>query len=108
MLARWAKDGLIAELPTADSAKAATVANAARRLPTTSTSDSTVTDLPAARELIEQLGTFVQHAANPYGPLGYLLFGFRVDRVGDGEPCGQLSVQALAGDPPPAMPCRRA
>src|SRR5262249_52429635 len=57
------------------------------------------TELPAARELVEQLGTFVQHATIPYGPLGYLLFGFRVDRVGDGEPRGQLSVQALAGDP---------
>lgn len=57
------------------------------------------TDLPAARALIEQLGTFVQHATIPYGPLGYLLFGFRVDRAGDGMPRGQLSVQAIAGDP---------
>ncbi|MFI5960451.1 hypothetical protein [Cryptosporangium sp. NPDC051539] len=57
------------------------------------------TDLPAARALIEQLGTFVQHATIPYGPLGYLLFGFRVDRAGDGAPRGQLSVQAIAGDP---------
>ncbi|WP_223874797.1 ATP-dependent DNA helicase [Salinispora oceanensis] len=57
------------------------------------------TDLPAARALIEQLGTFVQHATIPYGPLGYLLFGFRIDRAGDGLPRGQLSVQAIAGDP---------
>ncbi len=57
------------------------------------------TDLPAARALVEQLGTFVQHATIPYGPLGYLLFGFRVDRAGDGVPRGQLSVQAIAGDP---------
>ena len=60
---------------------------------------SPATELPAARTLIEQLGTFVQHAAIPYGPLGYLLFGFRIDRVGDGVPRGQLSVQAIAGDP---------
>jgi len=57
------------------------------------------TDLPAARALVEQLGTFVQHATIPYGPLGYLLFGFRIDRAGDGVLRGQLSVQAIAGDP---------
>lgn len=57
------------------------------------------TELPAAQKLIDQLGTFVQHAAVPFGPLGYLLFGFRVDRASDGTPRGQLSVQAIAGDP---------
>ena len=41
------------------------------------------TELPAARVLAEKLGTFVQHATIPYGPLGYLLFGFRVDKVSD-------------------------
>jgi prevent-host-death family protein len=45
MLARWVKDGLIAELPAPDSAKAATVANAARRLLTTSTPDPTATEI---------------------------------------------------------------
>ena len=55
--------------------------------------------LPAARELAEKLGVFVQHAAIPYGPLGYLLFGFRVARGDDPEPHGELSVQAIAGDP---------
>lgn len=55
--------------------------------------------LPAARELAERLGVFVQHAAIPYGPLGYLLFGFRVTRSDDPEPRGELSVQAIAGDP---------
>jgi prevent-host-death family protein len=33
VLARWVKDGLIAELPAADSAKAATVSAVARQLP---------------------------------------------------------------------------
>lgn len=55
--------------------------------------------LPAARELAEKLGVFVQHAPIPYGPLGYLLFGFRVTRGEDPEPHGELSVQAVAGDP---------
>lgn len=57
------------------------------------------TDLPAARVIAEKLGTFVQHATIPYGPLGYLLFGFRVDRVTDPYPQGSLSVQAIGGDP---------
>lgn len=57
------------------------------------------TELPAARVLAEKLGTFVQHATIPYGPLGYLLFGFRVDKVTDPYPQGKLSVQAIAGDP---------
>src|SRR5690606_35578853 len=46
------------------------------------------TELPAARMLAEELGTFVQHATIPYGPLGYLLFGFRVDKVNDPYPQG--------------------
>ncbi|HEX5117826.1 MAG TPA: hypothetical protein VFW65_21800 [Pseudonocardiaceae bacterium] len=57
------------------------------------------TELPAARVLAEKLGTFVQHATIPYGPLGYLLFGFRVDKVTDPYLQGKLSVQAIAGDP---------
>ncbi|MCW2934248.1 MAG: hypothetical protein JWM19_5210 [Actinomycetia bacterium] len=55
--------------------------------------------LAGARELAEKLGVFVQHAAIPYGPLGYLLFGFRVTRDGDEGTTGELSVQAIAGDP---------
>lgn len=56
-------------------------------------------DLPAARQLADKLGMFVQHATIPYGPLGYMLFGFRV-QVSDGPPrTGQLSTQAIAGDP---------
>ncbi|GAA2821423.1 hypothetical protein [Crossiella cryophila] len=57
------------------------------------------TEMPAARALAEQLGTVAQHQAIPYGPLGYLLFGFRVDRVEDPRPGGNLSVQAVGGDP---------
>jgi hypothetical protein len=57
------------------------------------------TDLPAARMIAEKLGNFVQHATIPYGPLGYLLFGFRVDKVTDPFPQGSLSVQAIGGDP---------
>lgn len=60
---------------------------------------SSGSDLPAARILAEKLGTFVQHAAIPHGPLGYLLFGFRVDKTRDPDPRGRLSVQAIAGDP---------
>jgi len=55
--------------------------------------------LPGSRELAQKLGIFVQHAAIPYGPLGYLLFGFRVTRDGDEGTAGELSVQAIAGDP---------
>jgi len=55
--------------------------------------------LPAARHLADQLGVFVQHTTVPYGPLGYMLFGFRV-QVADGPVrSGQLSAQAIAGDP---------
>ncbi|WP_018687001.1 hypothetical protein [Actinokineospora enzanensis] len=57
------------------------------------------TELPAARVLAEQLGTVAQQQAIPYGPLGYLLFGFRIDRVDDPRPGGTLSVQAIGGDP---------
>jgi hypothetical protein len=55
--------------------------------------------MAGARELAEKLGIFVQRAAIPYGPLGYLLFGFRVTRDGDEGTAGELSVQAIAGDP---------
>ena len=55
--------------------------------------------LPGARQLAEKLGVFVQHAAIPYGPLGYLLFGFRVTRSDTPRPQGELSVQAIGGDP---------
>lgn len=57
------------------------------------------TEMPAARALAEQLGTVAQHHPIPYGPLGYLLFGFRVERVDDPRPGGTLSVQAIGGDP---------
>lgn len=57
------------------------------------------TEMPAARALAEQLGTVAQHQPIPYGPLGYLLFGFRVERVDDPRPGGTLSVQAVGGDP---------
>ncbi|MCP2241321.1 hypothetical protein [Lentzea aerocolonigenes] len=57
------------------------------------------TEMPAARELAEQLGTVTQHQPIPYGPLGYLLFGFRVERVDDPRLGGTLSVQAVGGDP---------
>lgn len=57
------------------------------------------TEMPAARELAEQLGTVAQHQPIPYGPLGYLLFGFRVERVDDPRLGGTLSVQAVGGDP---------
>lgn len=60
---------------------------------------SPAAELPAARALGEQLGTFPQHAAIPYGPLGYLLFGFRVDQLPGPDPRGTLSVQAIGGDP---------
>ena len=56
-------------------------------------------DLPAARELADKLGIFVQHATIPYGPLGYMLFGFRVQITDGPQRTGQLSTQAIAGDP---------
>ena len=55
--------------------------------------------LPGARQLAEKLGVFVQHSAIPYGPLGYLLFGFRVTRSDTPRLQGELSVQAIGGDP---------
>ncbi|MDX3661503.1 hypothetical protein PV646_29725 [Streptomyces sp. ID05-26A] len=57
------------------------------------------TEMPAARALADQLGTVAQHQPIPYGPLGYLLFGFRVERVDDPRLGGTLSVQAVGGDP---------
>jgi hypothetical protein len=56
-------------------------------------------DLPAARQLADKLGMFVQHATVPYGPLGYMLFGFRVQITDGQQRSGQLSTQAIAGDP---------
>ena len=56
-------------------------------------------DLPAARQLADKLGMFVQHATIPYGPLGYMLFGFRVQVSEGPQRTGQLSTQAIAGDP---------
>jgi hypothetical protein len=55
--------------------------------------------LPAARQLADKLGVFVQHATIPYGPLGYMLFGFRVQTADGPQRSGQLSTQAIAGDP---------
>jgi hypothetical protein len=55
--------------------------------------------LSAARQLAETFGGVVTHAAIPYGPLGRLLFGFRVDRTDGPEPRGSLVVQAISGDP---------
>jgi hypothetical protein len=55
--------------------------------------------LSAARQLAEKFGGVVTHAAIPYGPLGRLLFGFRVDRTDGPEPRGSLVVQAISGDP---------
>jgi prevent-host-death family protein len=45
MLARWVKEGLIAELPIANSAKAATVSRTARRLLITPASGPTATEI---------------------------------------------------------------
>jgi hypothetical protein len=56
-------------------------------------------DLPAARQLADKLGMFVQHATIPYGPLGYMLFGFRIQISEGPTRTGQLSTQAIAGDP---------
>jgi hypothetical protein len=56
------------------------------------------TTLPAARVLAEKLGVFVEHKTIPYGPLGHMQFGFRI-HVTPGTHGGQLSAQAIAGDP---------
>ncbi|MGA5565266.1 hypothetical protein ACPCUV_29420 [Streptomyces platensis] len=53
--------------------------------------------IPAGRELARALGTFTQSGALPYGPLGYQLFGFKIDKNHHGG--GRLSVQSLGGDP---------
>jgi prevent-host-death family protein len=50
ILARWVKDGLIAELPEADSAKAAVVSAAARQLLPTSSGPSATEVLLRMRE----------------------------------------------------------
>ncbi|MBT2539647.1 hypothetical protein J7E99_02705 [Streptomyces sp. ISL-44] len=53
--------------------------------------------LTAGRELARALGTFSHNPALPYGPLGYQLFGFKVEKNQRGG--GRLSVQTLGGDP---------
>lgn len=53
--------------------------------------------LTAGRELARALGTFNHNPALPYGPLGYQLFGFKIER--NQREGGRLSVQALGGDP---------
>lgn len=57
------------------------------------------TQVAGARELADTLGVFVRGAAIPYGALGRLLFGFRVTKTTDNPQQGQLSTQAIAGDP---------
>lgn len=56
-------------------------------------------ELAASEALQLQLGNFVQHATIPFGSLGYLLLGMKVDRDGGGCDRGRLSAQVLAGDP---------
>ncbi|MCC3772181.1 hypothetical protein, partial [Streptomyces sp. UNOC14_S4] len=53
--------------------------------------------LTAGRELASALGTFSHNPALPYGPLGYQLFGFKIEKNQRGG--GRLSVQTLGGDP---------
>ncbi|MFI1652150.1 hypothetical protein ACH4XT_35195 [Streptomyces avidinii] len=53
--------------------------------------------MSAGRELASALGTFSHNPALPYGPLGYQLFGFKIDKNRRGG--GRLSVQTLGGDP---------
>ncbi|MGK4586044.1 hypothetical protein [Kitasatospora sp. HPMI-4] len=53
--------------------------------------------LTAGRELASALGTFTLNPALPYGPLGYQLFGFKIEKNQRGG--GRLSVQTLGGDP---------
>ncbi|OPC76702.1 hypothetical protein B4N89_45280 [Embleya scabrispora] len=53
--------------------------------------------IPAGRELARALGAATGNGALPYGPLGYQLFGFKVDKNNRGG--GRLSVQSLGGDP---------
>lgn len=56
-------------------------------------------ELAGAEALQRQLGDFVQHATIPFGPLGYLLFGLKIDRDGRDNERGKLSAQVIAGDP---------
>jgi len=53
--------------------------------------------MTAGRDLAKALGTFNRNPALPFGPLGYQLIGFKVER--DQRGGGRLSVQALSGDP---------
>ncbi|QEV37274.1 hypothetical protein CP978_00530 [Streptomyces nodosus] len=53
--------------------------------------------LTVGRELARALGSFTQNGALPYGPLGYQLFGFKVNK--DSRGGGELFVQSLSGDP---------
>ncbi|MGW2863287.1 hypothetical protein [Streptomyces sp. NPDC001205] len=55
------------------------------------------TQLPAGRELARALGSFAKNSALPYGPLGYQLFGFKVNK--DNRGGGELLVESLGGDP---------
>ncbi|MFF7777034.1 hypothetical protein ACFZCG_21725 [Streptomyces tanashiensis] len=53
--------------------------------------------MTAGRDLARALGTFNRNPALPFGPLGYQLIGFKVEK--DQRGGGRLSVQALSGDP---------
>ncbi|SHN34756.1 hypothetical protein [Streptomyces yunnanensis] len=53
--------------------------------------------LTVGRDLARALGSFTQNGALPYGPLGYQLFGFKVNK--DNRGGGELFVQSLGGDP---------
>ncbi|MFJ7275452.1 hypothetical protein [Kitasatospora sp. NPDC098663] len=53
--------------------------------------------MTAGRDLAKALGTFSRNPALPFGPLGYQLIGFKVEK--DQRGGGRLSVQALSGDP---------
>ncbi|MFJ3799998.1 hypothetical protein ACIPSJ_27415 [Streptomyces sp. NPDC090088] len=53
--------------------------------------------LTAGRELARALGSSTHNGALPFGPLGYQLFGFKVNK--DNRGGGELLVQSLGGDP---------
>ncbi|MFE2729240.1 hypothetical protein [Kitasatospora sp. NPDC059327] len=53
--------------------------------------------MTAGRDLAQALGTFTNNPALPFGPLGYQLIGFKVEK--DQRGGGRLAVQALSGDP---------
>ncbi|MFJ5879879.1 hypothetical protein [Kitasatospora cineracea] len=53
--------------------------------------------MTAGRDLANALGTFTRNPALPFGPLGYQLIGFKVEK--DQRGGGRLSVQSLSGDP---------